>query len=94
LAPADTRKASALIAGQRLTDDLIAAAADAAYDVAKPMDNTDYELVWRKKMISTLVTSALREIRGDDVRALRVKLARQALSGATGEIEQCFTVKA
>jgi 4-hydroxybenzoyl-CoA reductase subunit beta len=77
-------KASALIAGQRLTDDLIAAAADAAYDVAKPMDNTDYELVWRKKMIRTLVTAALREIRGDDMRELRVKLARQALSGGIG----------
>jgi CO/xanthine dehydrogenase FAD-binding subunit len=49
--------------GQTLTDDLIAAAADAAYEVAKPMDNTDYGLVWRKKMVKALVSYALRELR-------------------------------
>ncbi len=62
-----------------LTDDVIAAAADAAYDVAKPMDNTDFELVWRKKMVRSLVTSALCELRGDDMRAKRVSLAKQLL---------------
>jgi hypothetical protein len=65
--------------GQTLSDDLIAAAADAAYDVAKPMDNTDYGLVWRKKMVKALVSYALRELRGDDVSALRLKIARQVL---------------
>jgi len=72
-------KAAALLAGQRLTDEAIAAAADAAYDVAKPMDNTDYELVWRKKMIRALVTYALKEVRGDDMREQRGKIARQLL---------------
>ena len=43
------------------------------------MDNTDYELVWRKKMIRALVTAALREARGDDVRDLRLRIARQPL---------------
>ena len=43
------------------------------------MDNTDYELVWRKKMIRPLVTYALRDMRGDDVSALRLKLTRQLL---------------
>ena len=43
-------RAEALLAGETLTDERIAAAADAAYAVAKPMDNTDFELVWRKKM--------------------------------------------
>jgi type VI secretion system secreted protein Hcp len=33
------------------------------------MDNTDFELVWRKKMVHTLVACALQEIRGDDMRA-------------------------
>ena len=65
--------------GHLLTDDLIAAAADAAYPAGKPMDNTDYELVWRKKMIRPLVTYALRDLRGDDTRALRLRLARQIL---------------
>jgi len=77
--PMASPKAAALIAGQRLTDEAIAAAADAAYDVAKPMDNTDYELVWRKKMIRALVTYALKEVRGDDMREQRVKIARQIL---------------
>jgi 4-hydroxybenzoyl-CoA reductase subunit beta len=77
--PMASPKAAALLAGQRLTDENIAAAADAAYDVAKPMDNTDYELVWRKKMIRALVTYALKEVRGDDMREQRVKIARQLL---------------
>jgi 4-hydroxybenzoyl-CoA reductase subunit beta len=72
-------KAAALLAGQRLTDETIAAAAEAAYDIAKPMDNTDFELVWRKKIIRSLVTHALREIRGDDMRDTRMRIARQPL---------------
>jgi 4-hydroxybenzoyl-CoA reductase subunit beta len=72
-------RAEALLSGEFLTDDRIAAAADAAYAIGKPMDNTDYELVWRKKMIRALASYALREVRGDDTRALRQKLARQSL---------------
>jgi 4-hydroxybenzoyl-CoA reductase subunit beta len=71
--------AEGLLDGQILSDDLITAAAEAAYPLGKPMDNTDYELVWRKKMIKPLVTYALRELRGDDVRELRYKIARQVL---------------
>ena len=77
--PLSVPAAEALIRGQLLTDDLIAAAAEAAYPAGKPMDNTDYELVWRKKMIRPLVTYALRDLRGDDTRALRLRLARQIL---------------
>ena len=77
--PLAATKAEALLRGERLTDDAIAAAADAAYEVAKPMDNTDFELIWRKKMIRALVTYALRDLRGDDMREQRVKIARQLL---------------
>jgi len=77
--PLSIPAAEALMRGHLLTDDLIAAAADAAYPAGKPMDNTDYELVWRKKMIRPLVTYALRDLRGDDTRALRLRLARQIL---------------
>jgi 4-hydroxybenzoyl-CoA reductase subunit beta len=77
--PLGVPAAESLLRGQVLTDDLIAAAADAAYPAGKPMDNTDYELVWRKKMIRPLVTYALRDLRGDDTRALRLRLARQIL---------------
>ena len=43
------------------------------------MDNTDFELVWRKKMMRALVANALREVRGDDMTARRRQLARQLL---------------
>jgi 4-hydroxybenzoyl-CoA reductase subunit beta len=62
------------LAGQRLTDDMIVAVADDAYALAKPMDNTDFELVWRKKIVRSLVRSALMELRGDDMREARAKL--------------------
>jgi 4-hydroxybenzoyl-CoA reductase subunit beta len=77
--PLAASQAEALLAGATLTDESIAAAADAAYTIGKPMDNTDYELVWRKKMIRALVIYALREIRGDDVRELRRRIARMEL---------------
>jgi len=77
--PLDADRASALLAGQDLTDEAIAAAATAASEIAKPMDNTDFELHWRKKMVHSLVRDALREIRGDDMRARRQQLARHEL---------------
>ena len=61
--PLESERASALLRGRRLTDDLIAEAAAAASEIAKPMDNTDFELVWRKMMVRTLVRDALREVR-------------------------------
>ncbi len=78
--PLMATKASTLLAGQPLSPDAIAAAADAAYEIAKPMDNTDFELVWRKKIVKALVTAALREVRGDNVRELRHRIARQTLA--------------
>ena len=77
--PLAADRAVSLLKGQRLTDDAITAAAVAASEVAKPMDNTDFELVWRKKMVRTLVASALHEVRGDDMTARRRQLARQEL---------------
>ena len=77
--PAAAAKAEAVLAGQPVTDEGIAAAADAAYEIAKPMDNTDFELVWRKKMVKSLVAYALRELRGDDMREMRMKIAKQGL---------------
>ena len=65
--------------GETLTDDVSHAAAHAVYEIAKPMDNTDFELVWRKKMMTSLATCALRELRGDDVRAERQRLAKAIL---------------
>jgi CO/xanthine dehydrogenase FAD-binding subunit len=77
--PLEAERAEALLEGEDLTDELIGTAAATASEVAKPMDNTDFELVWRKKMVRSLVSHALHEIRGDDVRARRRQLARQEL---------------
>jgi 4-hydroxybenzoyl-CoA reductase subunit beta len=77
--PLSAPKAEALLVGDRLTDERIAAAAQAAYEVAKPMDNTDFELVWRKKMVTALATYALQQLRGDDMSATRRRIARQIL---------------
>ena len=75
--PIDASAAAAAIIGQRLTDEVIARAADAAAKPAKPMDNTDFDLTWRKRVMKDLVTYALRELRGDDVREWRRKISRQ-----------------
>ena len=77
--PLSAPRAEALLVGETLSDERIAAAAHAVYEIAKPMDNTDFELVWRKKMMTSLATCALRELRGDDVRAERQRLARSIL---------------
>jgi len=77
--PLEVPAAAARLAGHALTDELIADVAGDAYTLAKPMDNTDFELVWRKKTVRSLVTSALRELRGDDMREARTKLARHPL---------------
>ncbi len=48
--------------GHALTADVIARAAKAARKVATPLDNTDFTLQWRSKMVTTYVEAALREI--------------------------------
>jgi 4-hydroxybenzoyl-CoA reductase subunit beta len=77
--PLASDKAADRLIGHPLSDEAIAAAADAAYDIAKPMDNTDFTIVWRKRMVKALVTYALQDARGDDVRAARLSIARVLL---------------
>jgi 4-hydroxybenzoyl-CoA reductase subunit beta len=77
--PVEARDAATALAGRPLTDSAIAAAADAAAQPARPMDNTDFTLHWRKRMVRELVTYALGEIRGDDVGELRKKVSRLLL---------------
>jgi 4-hydroxybenzoyl-CoA reductase subunit beta len=78
--PLVAERAMALLNGQVLSDEVIDAAADAAAAIAKPMDNTDFELVWRKKMVKTLVANGLKEVRGDDMRHARLRLSRGLVS--------------
>ncbi|MBI4542535.1 MAG: FAD binding domain-containing protein [Gemmatimonadetes bacterium] len=59
---------SASLVGKPLTDDAIEAFAEQASQLAKPLDNTDFALGWRKKMARAYVSGALKELRGDAVR--------------------------
>jgi CO/xanthine dehydrogenase FAD-binding subunit len=77
--PIDAAAAATAIVGQRLTNDVIAYAAERAAQPAKPMDNTDFDLTWRKRVMKDVVTYALRELRGDDVREWRRKISKQIL---------------
>jgi 4-hydroxybenzoyl-CoA reductase subunit beta len=70
-------KAGEFLKGKRLTDEVIAQAAELVANRAKPMDNTDMDLYWRKEVADDFAGYALRELRGDDVSALRLKVARQ-----------------
>ena len=72
-------KAGDSLVGKKLTDEAIAAAGAKAQNVAKPMDNTDLDIYWRKDVVSSFVGYALRELRGDDMRETRLRIARVAL---------------
>jgi 4-hydroxybenzoyl-CoA reductase subunit beta len=72
-------KAGEMLKGKRLTDEAIDEAAATVASRAKPMDNTDLDLYWRKDVAAAFVGYALREVRGDDMRAMRLRIARQAL---------------
>jgi 4-hydroxybenzoyl-CoA reductase subunit beta len=63
------------LVGRKLTDDVIAETAEQAARLAKPMDNTDFALHWRKRVARHFVTYALQEVRGDDVGDLRRRVA-------------------
>jgi 4-hydroxybenzoyl-CoA reductase subunit beta len=69
-------KAGEFLKGKLLTDEVIAQAAELVANRAKPMDNTDMDLYWRKEVADDFAGYALRELRGDDVRAERLKIAR------------------
>ncbi len=72
-------KGGEFLRGKKLTDEAIAEAGALVASRAKPMDNTDLDLYWRKDVVSNFVGYALREVRGDDVREARLRIARQAL---------------
>ncbi len=61
--PQEVSEAGASLKGTDLSDDAIARAADAAYRPAKPLDNTDFDLSWRKQMTRVYVQAALEELR-------------------------------
>ena len=62
--------------GGKLTDEEIANAADEASKLAKPLDNTDYSIGWRKRVARAFVVGALGELRGDDPATLSLHARR------------------
>jgi len=72
-------KAGEFLKGKRLTDEVIAEAGTLVASRAKPMDNTDLDLYWRKDVAAAFAGYALCEARGDDMSVMRRRIARQTL---------------
>ena len=64
------------VKGKKLSDDLIAEVSSMVASRAKPLDNTDLDLYWRKEVADDFAGYALRELRGDDMREIRLRTAR------------------
>ena len=65
--PHEARAAADLLAGRALDDDAIREAAAAIAHIAKPMQNTDFSLSWRKTVAAAYAARALREVAGGPV---------------------------
>ena len=72
-------KGGEVLVGRKLTDDLIAEAGTRVASRAKPLDNADLDIYWRKEVVASFVGYALRELRGDDMRATRLRIAKHAV---------------
>jgi 4-hydroxybenzoyl-CoA reductase subunit beta len=68
--PVEAQQAESLLIGQKLTDEVIEAAAQAAARPARPLDNTDLSLSYRKKMVPVFVARALRQAAGKNAGAV------------------------
>jgi CO/xanthine dehydrogenase FAD-binding subunit len=55
-------KAGEILAGKRLTQEVIAEVAEACWKAGRPLDNTDFTLSWRKEMIRPYVARALADL--------------------------------
>jgi len=64
--PREAPKAAAVLVGQRLTGEVIEAAAEAAAGPARPLDNTDLTHPYRKKVARVYVARVLARIAGLD----------------------------
>jgi 4-hydroxybenzoyl-CoA reductase subunit beta len=64
--PVEVKEAGEALIGQPLDDDRIKAAAEAAYVKARPLDNTDFVMNWRKQMTRQYTLRALQELTSMD----------------------------
>src|SRR5271163_2337967 len=74
--PLVAAEAAKSLVGRALDADAIAEAAVLAARIAKPLDNTDFDMSWRKKVTAEFVTCALKELCGDDMRSERESVMR------------------
>ncbi|MEW6127303.1 MAG: FAD binding domain-containing protein [Acidobacteriota bacterium] len=61
-APVEVKDAEAVLIGQAFTEETIEAAAEACYLKARPLDNTDFVMGWRKQMARPFARRALVEL--------------------------------
>lgn len=61
-APMPVPEVESVLLGNTMTRDAIAAIAQAAHKIARPMDNTDFAASWRGKMTAQYVSDVLHEI--------------------------------
>lgn len=61
-APISVSEGADALIGNPFDDDHIAAAAEACYNKARPLDNTDFVMNWRKQMTREYTLRALREL--------------------------------
>jgi CO/xanthine dehydrogenase FAD-binding subunit len=61
-APMEVKEAQAALIGAPLDAERIHAAAEACYLKARPLDNTDFIMNWRKQMTRTYVRRALESL--------------------------------
>jgi len=73
-APLVAEEAGQFLLGRRLDRESVAEAGSLTARLAKPLDNTDFDMTWRKRVTAEFVTHALRELRGEDLREERLLL--------------------
>jgi 4-hydroxybenzoyl-CoA reductase subunit beta len=62
--PIEVVAARDALVGAPLNEESIRVAAEVCYDKARPLDNTDFVMNWRKQMTRTYVIRALQELQG------------------------------
>jgi 4-hydroxybenzoyl-CoA reductase subunit beta len=62
-APIEVKEAEAALVGLPLNEERMQAAAESCYRIARPLDNTDFVMNWRKQMARPYVLRALQELR-------------------------------